>query len=383
MKMGILDLDTFLAMVAFVLGAIVGSFLNVVIYRVPRGISVNSPRRSFCPGCDYQIPFFHNIPLLSWVVLLGKCKKCSAVISFRYWCVELLTAALFLGVWIRFSDTPQVVPVIWILVALLICATFIDFDFQIIPDGITKGGGVIGLLAVLMVPSLAVVLMDCELADGAGYKVRLSALGLAILGGATGYGLIFSVVILGKIAFGRKALNVPDTGYWSVIEGEENPVLITGEERTPFEDLFFVGSERVEIECEQAEVNGKSFEGGVITIHSDRLQVEEEEVMISEWKTLSGKARSIRYYREAMGFGDVKFMALIGAFLGWKAVLFTIFIASVSGTAVSLPAKILRRDSPLTRIPFGPYLALGAIVWIFFGPDLLDWYFGLMRDPGS
>ena len=84
-----------------------------------------------------------------------------------------------------------------------------------------------------------------------------------------------------------------------------------------------------------------------------------------------------------MGFGDVKFMAMIGAFLGWKAVLFTIFVASVSGTAVSLPAKILRKDSPLTRIPFGPYLALGAIAWIFCGPELLDWYFGLMRpvDP--
>jgi len=265
----------------------------------------------------------------------------------------------------------------------LICATFIDFDFQIIPDGITKGGVVIGMLAALIVPSLAVVLMDCELPHEGGYKVRLHALGLAALGGGAGYGLIFSVVVLGKIAFGKKALVVPDTGTWSVVEGEENPVLVTGDERTPFEDLFFVGSERVEIECVKAEVNGRSFNDSLITIYPDRLQVEEEVIMISEWKTLNGKARAIRYYREAMGFGDVKFMALIGAFLGWKAVLFTIFIASVSGTAVSLPAKILGRDSALTRIPFGPYLALGAIAWIFCGPDLLDWYFGLMSVSGS
>ena len=381
--MGILDFDTFLAMVAFVVGAIAGSFLNVVIYRVPRGISVNSPRRSFCPGCDYQIPFYHNVPLVSWVLLLGKCKKCSATISFRYWCVELLTAVLFLAAWMRFGDNPQVVPVIWILIGLLICATFIDFDFQIIPDGVTKGGIIIGVLAALIVPSLAVVLMDFDIPGEGGYKARLRASGLAIIGGATGYGLIFSVVVLGKMAFGRKVLKIPDTGDWSVVEGEDNPVLVAGNERTPFEDLFFVGSERVEIECDKAEVNGKSFENSLIIIHPDRLQVEEEEVMISEWKTLGGKARSMRYYREAMGFGDVKFMALIGAFLGWKAVLFTIFIASVSGTAVSLPAKILRKDSPLTRIPFGPYLALGAMVWIFYGPDLLDWYFGLMRGPGS
>lgn len=381
--MGILDLDTFLAMIAFVVGAIVGSFLNVVIYRVPRGVSVNDPRRSFCPACDYQIPFYHNIPLVSWLFLLGKCNKCSSAISFRYWCVELLTAALFLFAWMRFGDNPQVVPVVWILLGLLICATFIDFDFQIIPDGITKGGLVIGVLAALVVPSVAVLLMDCGVSVEGGYETRLRASGLAIIGGVTGYGLIFSVVVLGKIAFGRKALKIPDTGDWSIVEGEENPVLVAGSERTPFEDLFFVGSERVEIECDHAEVNGRAFEASCITVHPDRLQVEGEEVMISEWKTLSGKARSIRYYREAMGFGDVKFMALIGAFLGWKAVFFTIFIASVSGTAISLPAKILRKDSPLTRIPFGPYLALGAIAWVFYGPDLLKWYFGLMRGASN
>lgn len=374
--MGFLDLDTFLAMVAFVVGAIVGSFLNVVIYRVPRGGSVNSPRRSFCPACDYQIPFYHNIPLVSWFLLRGKCRECSKEISFRYWFVELLTAALFLSAWLRFAENPQIVPVVWILLGMLICATFIDFDFQIIPDGLTKGGVIVGLLAALAVPSVSVFLMDCDLY---GEESRGRALGWAIIGGATGYGLIFSVVILGKMAFGRKALKVPDGGDWSVVEGEENPVLVTGPEQTPFEDLFFVGSERVEIECDKAEVNGRVFKEACVTIYSDRLQVEGEEIMISDWQTLGGTAKSMRYYREAMGFGDVKFMALIGAFLGWKAVLFTIFIASVSGTAVSLPAKILRKDSPLTRIPFGPYLALGAVVWIFLGPELMDWYFGLMR----
>jgi leader peptidase (prepilin peptidase)/N-methyltransferase len=381
-EMQIIGLDDFLAVTAFVLGAIVGSFLNVVIYRVPREISVNSPRRSFCPACDYRIPFYHNIPLLSWILLRGKCRKCPAAISFRYWFVEFLTAVLFLCAWLRFVESPAVVPGVMILLGILICATFIDFDFQIIPDCLTKGGIVVGLLAVLAVPSSVVIVMDCEIYSEGGMNPRVMALMWAIIGAASGYGLIFSVVVLGKIAFGRKSLKIPGNGDWRVVEGRENPVLETGSEKTAFEDLFFVGSERVEIECEHAEVNGRSFQGTCMTIHHDRLQVGGEEILISEWKTLSGRATSMRYYREAMGFGDVKFMALIGAFLGWKAVLFTIFIASVSGTAVSLPAKILRKDSPLTRIPFGPYLALGAITWIFCGPSLLDWYFGLMRTAG-
>lgn len=381
--MGILDLPTFLAIVAFVVGAVVGSFLNVVIYRVPRELSVNSPRRSFCPSCDYRIPSYHNIPLISWLLLRGKCNKCAAVISFRYWYVELLTALLFLAAWVRFGDDPQLVPVIWIFLALLIAATFIDFDYQIIPDGITKGGAIAGGLAVLIVPSMAHLLMKCDIPAGSGIEPRLWALGWSLVGGVAGYGLLYAVVVLGKIAFGRKALKISDTGEWRIVEGEENPVLIAGSERTPFEDLFFVGSERVDIECDKAEINGKTFDKVRISILPDRLHVNGEEVMTADWKTLSGTARSIRYYREAMGFGDVKFMALIGVFLGWKAVLFTVFVASVTGTAVSLPAKILRRDGPLTRIPFGPYLAFGAMIWIFYGHDLIDWYFGLMLSVGG
>ena len=381
--MGTLDLPTFLAAVAFAVGAIVGSFLNVVIYRIPRGVSVNSPRRSFCPSCDYRIPFYHNLPLISWLLLRGKCNKCAAIISIRYWYIELLTALLFLATWVRFSDEPQLVPVVWILLGLLIPATFIDFDYQIIPDGITKGGAAAGLLLALIVPSVAQSLMDCDIPIGGELMPRLSSFGWALAGGVVGYGLLFTVVVLGRIAFGRKTLKVPDAGDWMVVEGEENPVLIIGNERTPFEELFFVGSERVEIACERAEINGREFCNTCISILPDRLKVDGNEIMIADWRTLSGKANSIRYYREAMGFGDVKFMALIGVFLGWKAVLFTVFIASVTGTAVSLPAKILGRDGPLTRIPFGPYLAFGACVWVFYGKHLIDWYFGLMHGAGG
>src|SRR5215218_10440654 len=93
--------DLLFSTFAFLLGSSIGSFLNVCIYRMPRDLSVNDPKRSFCPRCEYQIPFHHNIPLFSWLILRGKCANCRAPISFRYFGVELLTGLLFLGVWLK------------------------------------------------------------------------------------------------------------------------------------------------------------------------------------------------------------------------------------------------------------------------------------------
>ena len=110
---------------AFVLGAIVGSFLNVVIYRLPAGLSVNEPRRSFCPHCKAQIAWYHNIPLFSWLLLRGKCARCAAPIAFRYFAVELLTAALFLVFWNRCEAAGAfglVLP-LWVLLAAAAAAS--------------------------------------------------------------------------------------------------------------------------------------------------------------------------------------------------------------------------------------------------------------------
>src|SRR6187455_467110 len=129
---------------AFVLGAVVGSFLNVCIYRMPLGLSVNEPKRSFCPSCKKQIPWHQNLPLLSWLSLRGRCANCGARIAFRYFAVELLTALMFLAVWLWFPW--QIAIAYWVLVSLLIAATFIDFEHFIIPDEITVGGVAVGVL---------------------------------------------------------------------------------------------------------------------------------------------------------------------------------------------------------------------------------------------
>src|SRR5437879_11019686 len=127
--------DLLFSIFAFVLGACVGSFLNVCIYRLPLNLSVNEPRRSFCPSCKRQIPWHQNLPLVSWLALRGRCANCGTRIAFRYFAVELVTALLFLAIWERFPW--QVAIAYWIFVCLLIVGTFIDFEHFIIPCSVT------------------------------------------------------------------------------------------------------------------------------------------------------------------------------------------------------------------------------------------------------
>src|SRR6476646_12075227 len=144
--------DLLFSIVAFVLGACVGSFLNVCIYRLPLNLSVNQPRRSFCPSCKTQIPWHQNLPLVSWLLLRGHCAKCGAPIVVRYFAVELLTALFFLIIWKSFPW--QIAIAYWVFIALVIAATFIDFEHFIIPDELTIGGTVAGIVASLAEPEL-------------------------------------------------------------------------------------------------------------------------------------------------------------------------------------------------------------------------------------
>mgnify|MGYP000937858559 FL=1 len=119
-----------------VVGACIGSFLNVVIHRLPRDLSVNEPKRSFCPRCGYAIPMHLNLPLVSWLVLRGKCANCGGRIAFRYFAVELLTTVLFGVVWWLFGErAPAAAPFLLLLVALLIPITFIDAEHLVIQIG--------------------------------------------------------------------------------------------------------------------------------------------------------------------------------------------------------------------------------------------------------
>src|SRR5881394_4613622 len=173
---------------AFVLGACVGSFVNVCIYRLPLNLSVNQPRRSFCPSCKTQIPWHQNLPLVSWPALRGRCANCGAPIAFRYFAVELLTAFFFLIIWKAFPW--QIAIAYWVFIALVIAATFIDFEHFIIPDELTIGGALAGLISSIAVPQL----MNTDR--------RLIALLISVGSAAMGYALLWLVLEGGKIIFG-------------------------------------------------------------------------------------------------------------------------------------------------------------------------------------
>lgn len=246
----------------FTIGAAIGSFLNVCIYRIPAGESIVSPR-SRCPQCLAPIRWYQNIPLLSYALIRGRCANCHAPISLRYPLVEALTGILFLLVFLRYGLHP-VTLIFWLFAAALVAITFIDLDHQIIPDVISLPGIAVGFICSFAVP----------------WMTWLDSLLGIVLGGGSLY----------LVAVGYELLTK----------------------------------------------------------------------------------------KEGMGFGDVKMLAMIGAFLGWKAIFPVIFLSSLAGTLVGVPLMLIRKADGKLAIPFGPFLALGALVMVLWGPLLLRWYFGLL-----
>ncbi len=244
------------------LGAIVGSFANVCILRIPEGESVVAPR-SRCPKCRREIAWYDNVPVLSWCLLRGRCRYCGVPISFRYVVVELLTAAAAIALYARVGFGLEWA-VSFLFVTALIVVTFIDLDHRIIPD-------------VVSVPGIAIGFLLSFRGDPGPGPVS-SAIGLLTGGG-----------ILLAVAWGYAAL--------------------TG--------------------------------------------------------------------REGMGVGDVKLLGMIGAFLGWKAVPFTMLASSLSGSVVGLTLMWRTGSDSKIAIPFGPFLALGALLYVFCGDEILRWYLGL------
>lgn len=362
--------DLFLTF-SFILGTIVGSFLNVVIYRLPLNLSVNEPRRSFCPHCKKQIPFYQNIPLFSWLLLRGKCASCKAPISFRYFAIELLTGLLFLMTWIHCFQGNQLALLLplWILIGLLVSATFIDIDHFIIPDEITIGGTVAGVLLSIIVPSM----METD--------SRIMSFVWSLIGAITGFFLLWAVVELGKLVFGKKkiAFDGPTAFTWS--RKDDDAEFAVGDDKLLWSEIFSRESDLLVMDAEEVKVDDQPIDDKTLRFHYNRLLLTGKEtatVMLDAVSTITGKVTQIVIPREAMGFGDVKFIACIGAFLGWKAVLFSIVAASCLGSIVGIALICLGRRDQSGRIPFGPYLAAGALLWIFAGTAIINAYLGMI-----
>lgn len=258
-----MDLET---LFAAVLGLVLGSFLNVVIYRLPRSLSVASPARSFCPKCNRTLSWWENIPVLSWVLLLGKCRTCKAPISGQYPAVELLSAVFAVICFERFGYTPTGA-VIFALSLTLLVISFIDFEFKLIPNVISYPGITFGLL--LGIVAQYTTLFHCP----------------------------------------------PHTIYWPITQSALDSLV------------------------------GMLAGGGFF------------------W--LIGEGYYLVTKQEGIGGGDVKLMAMTGAILGWQSVAPTIFAGSVSGAIIGILVMVVTGKGRKTEIPFGPWLSLGAILYMF------------------
>ena len=248
---------------SIIIGAIIGSFLNVCIVRLPKEESIVTPG-SHCPHCNHPILFYDNIPFISYLVLRGKCRYCKSSISPQYPLIEGITAISSLLLFLKFGPSLNYL-LYFSFVAALIVITVVDIYHQIIPDVISIPGIGVGLLGSLLVP----------------YITFFNSLLGILLGGGS---------------------------------------------------LFLVAT-------------------------------------LYQWL----------FKREGMGGGDVKLLAMIGAFLGWKSVILTILLGSLVGSIIGMITMVIKGKDFKYAIPFGPFLSLGAVIALFYGEAVIHWYLNLNR----
>lgn len=251
-------MNTAITIFIFVFGLMIGSFLNVVIYRLPRRESIVHPP-SHCPSCNAKIKPYDNIPVLSYILLFGRCRNCGRHISFRYPLVELLTGALFAGVYMKYGMTVDL-PVLGVLTAGLVAVTFIDIDHRIIPNAITYPGIVLGFAA--------------------SFITTVTTPAGSIAGMAAGSGILLATAFI--------------------------------------------------------------------------------------YKKLTGT--------EGMGMGDVKLMAMLGAFLGWQAALFIVVLSAFFGSAAGISLIVFAGKGRKYAVPYGPFISLAAVLYLFYGQELIGIY---------
>jgi leader peptidase (prepilin peptidase)/N-methyltransferase len=347
----------FWTVTAFVFGSIVGSFLNVCIHRMPLGESIVRPP-SHCPHCRYAIPWYLNIPLVTWIWLGGRCAHCKAPISARYFVVELLTATLFAACWIAFGPSPLLPAAYAILIAGLIVGSFIDLEHLIIPDQITFGGMVAGLFCALLVPGTHLTIPGFSRLETPGAGIADSFLGMAV-----GAGVIYGILRAGKFFLGRQKVDLPPGAR---IVFTETAVQLPAQ-AVAYEDLFYRKGDAIELQARRVELMDRCYASLPVRLTAACLTIGEDSFEPEKVLCLEAEADRIILPREVMGPADVTFMAVIGAFLGWPAVFFCLAISSVLGSIVGGTAIVLKKQDWSSRIPYGPYIATAAVIWIFGG----------------
>jgi leader peptidase (prepilin peptidase)/N-methyltransferase len=291
------------------------------------------------------------------VVLGGKCKNCGAPISVRYFLVEMLTGAFFLNCWRFFGHQSAWLALVYcVLLAGLIAATFIDFEHFIIPDEITFGGIVVGFVCSVFLPSLH---EQTTIIGG----IRESLLGIGV-----GAGIIYFILRMGKLLFGRQRIAFPaDT---KIIFSET--CMHLPDKDIPYEELFYRKSDVIVVHARTVELPDRCYKDVLVQLSPEKLLIGDEEFNPETVPHLEAVSAEVVLPREAMGFGDVKFMGAIGAFLGWQATIFSLMVSSILGSLLGIALIVMRKREWSARLPYGPYIAMAAVIWIFGGKHLWE-----------
>ena len=381
----------FSVLFAALLGSLIGSFGNVVVYRLPRGESVAFPG-SHCPNCGRSLTALDLVPVLSYLALGGRCRTCKTRISPRYPLVELLMAGLFALLVLRFAPWEHgaaVLPLL-VVVAMLVMAALIDLEHFILPDVLTLPALAIALAGSylwldvdgLPSPSEAVVgalvgagvlvlinrigaLVLRRFADTAErlWPVSLDQVNLAaVVGALAGLvpGLVAGAVSLIVNLVTRKSLRLPEQlayGLWVLALVLTMTTFTVGTVDAVSGSVMAAGAFALfgAVYWWVYDLTAKSRAATAATTQATDVDSDDEPV--------------------AMGFGDVKLAAVLGAFLGWERLLVAIFLAVTLG---AIGGIIGRLSGGKRMIPFGPYLLLGALCALFFGSGIIDWYLGLL-----
>lgn len=353
------------AFTVILIGACVGSFLNVAIYRLPRGMSVNSPKRSFCPMCKKQIPAWRNIPLVTWLIQRGKCAECSAPIPVRYFLVELLNTLLWAGCWYYFSNPAEsIFFMLFSSICLVIWA--VDMELMIIPRQLTIAGSLLGFTMAGFFPEFL------------GELTWQQGLLKAAYGFAFGWVGLWLVVLFGKLAFGKFSIKFEELTAWELREpetDEEQLQFVFGEEAIDWGDIFYRASDKLVLkDVDSVVVDGKTMSAEKVVITDEAVLIGDQEFPIEKLTSLSGKAKGVTVPREAMGMGDVDLLAMLGACFGPASLIFTIFAACM----FSIVWAVFNRLGFGKVMPFGPSIIAGAVFWVFGGDEVWNWYISLL-----
>jgi leader peptidase (prepilin peptidase)/N-methyltransferase len=181
------------------------------------------------------------------------------------------------------------------------------------------------------------------------------------------------------MVFGKKNIRLAEPTAFSWTRSGDDADFVVGEERGLWSEYFAREKDVLLLHCTDAAVDGRALGGVTLQCHYDRVTVGDETLLLDKTDRITGTVRELQIPREAMGRGDLKFLAAIGAFLGWRAVLFSIFGGSLLGSLVGLTTLIIGKRVWSAKLPFGPYLAAGALIWMFFGDALIAEYFSLFR----